>query len=311
MTRSAFDGGLARYLRGLHKFPVLTAEEEYALAKRWRERGDVDAMQRLVACHLRFVVNIAMRYRGYGHPISDLVSEGSVGMLHAVKRFDPDRGFRLTTYAIWWIRFVITEYILESRSLVKMGTTSAQKKLFFNLRRLKGRLQPTAHGDLSPEVITTIASELGVSEADVVSMDQRLAAPDYSLNVPMKGKDAEDQGEWLNMLPDDAPDQETVAGERSERRWRRQLVRGALKHLNPRERDIIRERRLRDKPTTLCELGTRYDVSPEHVRQVEARALEKMRRRVRIDMIAASPEAGSLARRHAARPSRCEAAKVL
>src|SRR5258708_33284261 len=295
----------------MHKLPVLTAEEEYALAKRWRERGDVDAMQRLVACHLRFVVKIALRYRGYGHPMADLVSEGSVGMLHAVKRFDPDRGFRLTTYAIWWIRFVITEYILGSRSLVKMGTTAAQKKLFFNLRRLKGRLQPMIEGDLSPEIIMTIAAELGVSEADVGSMNQRLAAQDYSLNAPMKGRDGEDKGEWLGMLPDDAPDQETVVGERSERRWRRHLVRGALKHLDARERDIIRERRFRDKPATLCELGSRYDVSPEHVRQVEARALKKERRRGYLDIIAASPEPGPLARRHAAQPSRGHTAKAL
>lgn len=293
MARGAFDGGVARYLRGTDKFPVLTAEEEYALAKRWREHGDVAAMQRLVACHLRFVAKIALGYRGYGHPISDLVAEGSIGMLHAVKRFDPDRGFRLTTYAIWWVRFMITEYILESHWLVKMNKTTAHKKLFFNLRRLKDRLQPMTEGDPTPEITGRIAKELRVSEADVLSMSRRLAGPDYSLNAPMDGSDAEDRNEWLDMLRDDAPDQETVAGERSELRWRRQLVRGALKQLNPRERDIIVERRLKDKPATLCELGMRYDVSPEHVRQVEIRALEKMRRQVRMTMLSDAARAAA------------------
>ena len=232
MARAAFDDSLAPYLRQIQKFPLLTPDEEYRLAKRWRDHGDLDAVQRLVTSHLRLVVKVATLYRGYGRPISELVSEGSIGMLQAVKRFDPDRGFRLATYAVWWIRAAIMEYILQSYSLVKMGTTAAQRKLFFNLRRLKGRLQAMDDGDLSPETINKIAAELDVPEADVVSMNQRLAGPDYSLNTPAGGTDAEGAGEWLTMLADEAPDQETVVVECAERRQRCQLVRGALKHLD-------------------------------------------------------------------------------
>ena len=284
MARAAFDDSLALYLRQIQKFPLLTPDEEYRLAKRWREHGDLDAVQRLVTSHLRLVVKVAMLYRGYGRPISELVSEGSIGMLQAVKRFDPDRGFRLATYAVWWIRAAIMEYILQSYSLVKMGTTAAQRKLFFNLRKLKGRLQAMDDGDLSPETINKIAAELGVPEADVVSMNQRLAGPDYSLNTPPDRTDAEGADEWLTMLADEAPDQETVVAECAERRQRRQLVRGALNRLDPRERDIILERNFKDKPTTLVELSERYALSPERVRQIEGRALEKMRRTVRTTM---------------------------
>jgi RNA polymerase sigma-32 factor len=280
-----FDTGLARYLREIHKLPLLTLEEEYMLAKRWRENGDLGAVQRLVTSHLRLVAKVAMQYRGYGRPISELVSEGSIGLLQAAKRFDPNRGVRLATYAIWWIRAAIMEYILQSRSLVKMGTTGAQKKLFFNLRRLKGRLQVIDDGDPPPEAVKMIAAELGVSEADVVSMNRRLAAPDYSLNTPVGSAGAEGAGEWLTLLVDDAPDQETVVVESAERRWRRQLVRGALKHLDPRERDIILQRRFKNKPATFGDLGERYAVSPERIRQIEGRALEKIRRTVRMAMI--------------------------
>jgi RNA polymerase sigma-32 factor len=282
-----FDTGLARYLREIHKLPLLTLEEEYMLAKRWRENGDLGAVQRLVTSHLRLVAKVAMQYRGYGRPISELVSEGSVGLLQAAKRFDPDRGFRLATYAIWWIRAAIMEYILQSRSLVKMGTTGAQKKLFFNLRRLKGRLQVIDDGDPPPEAVKKIAAELCVSEADVVSMNRRLAAPDYSLNTPLDRAGAEGAGEWLTLLVDDAPDQETVVVESAERRWRRQLVRGALKHLDPRERDIILQRRFKNEPTTFGDLGERYSVSAERIRQIEGHALEKIRRTVRLSMIPA------------------------
>jgi len=283
VTRAGLDGRFARYLRDIHKFPLLTAEEEDLLARRWREQGDLDAAQRLVTSHLRLVAKIATQYRGYGRPLSELVSEGSIGMLQAVKRFDPDRGFRLATYAIWWIRAAIMEYILQSCSLVKMGTTAAQSKLFFNLRRLKGRLQAT-DGEPSPETVKKIATELGVSEADVVSMNQRVAAPDYSLNTSTGGVDGESVDEWIARLADDAPSQETVVAELAELRQRRRLVRGALNALDARERDIILERRVRERPTTLGQLSERYAVSRERIRQIEGRALEKMRRRVRMAM---------------------------
>jgi RNA polymerase sigma-32 factor len=278
-----FDSSFARYLRDIHKFPLLTPEEEYALAKRWREHGDLDAAQRIATSHLRLVAKIAMQYRGYGRPISDLVSEGSIGMLEAVKRFDPDRGCRVATYAIWWIRAAIMDYIIQSCSLVKMGKTAAQRKLFFNLRRLKRRLQAIDEGDLLPETVTKIAAELDVSEADVVSMGQRLAAPDYSLNVP--GEDAKGAGEWLTLLADDAPDQETIVAERSERRRQRRLVSGALNHLDPRERDIVLQRHFRDKPATLGELSERHAISCERIRQIEGHALKKMRQTVHLAMI--------------------------
>jgi RNA polymerase sigma-32 factor len=222
-----------------------------------------------------------MQYRGYGRPISDLVSEGSIGMLEAVKRFDPDRGCRVATYAIWWIRAAIMDYVIQSCSLVKMGKTAAQRKLFFNLRRLKRRLQDD--GDLSLETVTKIATELGVSEADVVSVSQRLAAPDYSLNVP--GEDAKGAGEWLTLLADDAPDQETIVAERSERQRQRRLVSGALIHLDPRERDIVLERHFKDEPATLGELSKRHAISCERIRQIEGQALKKMRQTVHLAMI--------------------------
>jgi len=272
------EGNLSRYLQEIRKFPMLQPEEEYMLAKRWREHADPDAAHRLVTSHLRLVAKIAMGYRGYGLPLSELISEGNVGMMQAVKRFDPDRGFRLATYAMWWIRASIQEYILHSWSLVKMGTTAAQKKLFFNLRKLKGQLQAIEDGDLSPENVKKIATELGVPEADVVSMNQRLAAPDHSLNAPLRG---DGEGEWQDWLVDDVEDQETSLGERQELGLRRDLLRGAMSHLTPRERDILAERRLRDVPTTLEDLSQRYGISRERVRQIEVRAFEKLQKAIK------------------------------
>ncbi|HWI26363.1 MAG TPA: RNA polymerase sigma factor RpoH [Stellaceae bacterium] len=272
------EGNLSRYLQEIRKFPMLQPEEEYMLAKRWREHGDPDAAHRLVTSHLRLVAKIAMGYRGYGLPLSELISEGNVGMMQAVKRFDPDRGFRLATYAMWWIRASIQEYILHSWSLVKMGTTAAQKKLFFNLRKLKGQLQAIDDGDLSPENVRKIATELGVPEADVVSMNRRLAAPDHSLNAPLR---SDGEGEWQDWLVDDVEDQETSLGERQELGLRRDLLRGALSHLTPRERDILAERRLRDVPTTLEDLSQKYGISRERVRQIEVRAFEKLQKAIK------------------------------
>jgi RNA polymerase sigma-32 factor len=272
------EGNLARYLQEIRKFPMLEPEEEYMLAKRWREHGDPEAAQRLVTSHLRLVAKIAMGYRGYGLPLSELISEGNVGMMQAVKRFDPDRGFRLATYAMWWIRASIQEYILHSWSLVKMGTTAAQKKLFFNLRKLKGQLQAIDDGDLSPENVKKIATELGVPEADVVSMNRRLAAPDHSLNAPLRN---DGEGEWQDWLVDEVEDQETSLGERQELGLRRDLLRSAMSHLTPRERDILRERRLREVPTTLEDLSQRYNISRERVRQIEVRAFEKLQKAIK------------------------------
>jgi RNA polymerase sigma-32 factor len=272
------EGSLARYLQEIRKFPMLQPEEEYMLAKRWREHEDPDAAQRLVTSHLRLVAKIAMGYRGYGLPLSELISEGNVGMMQAVKRFDPERGFRLATYAMWWIRASIQEYILHSWSLVKMGTTAAQKKLFFNLRKLKGQLQAIDEGDLSPENVTRIATELGVPEADVVSMNRRLAAPDHSLNAPLR---SDGEGEWQDWLVDEEDNQETTLGDRQELGLRRDLLRAALSHLTPRERDILVERRLRDMPTTLEDLSQRYGISRERVRQIEVRAFEKLQKAIK------------------------------
>ncbi len=274
----ASEGNLGRYLREIRKFPLLQPEEEYMLAKRWREHGDPDAAHRLVTSHLRLVAKIAMGYRGYGLPLSELISEGNVGMMQAVKRFDPDRGFRLATYAMWWIRAAIQEYILHSWSLVKMGTTAAQKKLFFNLRKLKGQLQAIDEGDLSPENVTKIATELGVPEADVVSMNRRLAAPDHSLNAPLR---SDGEGEWQDWLVDEESNQESILGERQELGLRRDLLRGALSHLTERERDILAERRLKEQPTTLEDLSQKYGISRERVRQIEVRAFEKLQKAIK------------------------------
>jgi RNA polymerase sigma-32 factor len=272
------EGSLTRYLQEIRKFPMLEPEEEYMLAKRWKEHEESEAAHRLVTSHLRLVAKIAMGYRGYGLPLSELISEGNVGMMQAVKRFDPDRGFRLATYAMWWIRAAIQEYILHSWSLVKMGTTAAQKKLFFNLRKLKGQLQAVEDGDLSPENLKKIATELDVPEADVISMNRRLASPDHSLNAPLR---SDSEGEWQDWLVDETDSQETKLGERQELGLRRDLLEKALTHLNDRERHILGERRLRDNPTTLEDLSQQYGISRERVRQIEVRAFEKLQKAIK------------------------------
>src|SRR5690242_662499 len=245
LPRLATDSGLSRYLQEVRKFPMLEPNEEFMLAKRWQEHQDPDAAHRLITSHLRLVAKIAMGYRGYGLPINELIAEGNVGMMQAVKRFDPDRGFRLATYAMWWIRAAIQEYILHSWSLVKIGTTAAQKKLFFNLRKLKGQLQAIDEGDMSPETVAKIATELDVPEADVISMNRRLASPDHSLNAPLR---AEGEGEWQDWLVDDREDQETALADREELGKRRTLLTKAMGALNERERHILTERRLREEP---------------------------------------------------------------
>jgi RNA polymerase sigma-32 factor len=269
------EGNLSRYLQEIRKFPLLEPEEEYMLAKRWREREDSEAAHKLVTSHLRLVAKIAMGYRGYGLPLSELISEGNVGMMQAVKRFDPDRGFRLATYAMWWIRAAIQEYILHSWSLVKMGTTAAQKKLFFNLRKIKSQMQALEEGDLTPEHVKKIAQELSVPETDVVNMNRRLASPDHSLNAPLRN---DGEGEWQDWLVDDTESQEVKLAESQEYDRRQRLLQRALKSLNPRERDILVERRLREEPTTLEDLSQKYSVSRERVRQIEVRAFEKLQK---------------------------------
>ena len=286
----AREGNLARYLAEIRRFPMLAPEEEYMLAKRWREHGDKDAAHKLVTSHLRLVAKIAMGYRGYGLPLSELISEGNVGMMQAVKRFDPDRGFRLATYAMWWIRAAIQEYVLHSWSLVKMGTTAAQKKLFFNLRKIKGQLQAIEDGDLSPENVKRIAKELAVPESDVVSMNRRLSAPDNSLNAPLR---ADGDGEWQDWLVDEGPTQETRLGDRQELGLRRDLLRAAMTHLTTRERDILVERRLKDEPATLEDLSQRYGISRERVRQIEVRAFEKLQRAIKTKALDRRPAAAT------------------
>src|ERR1700752_1175226 len=268
---------VSRYLEEIRKFPMLEPGEEFVLAKRWQEQADRDAAHRLVPSHLRLVARIAMGYRGYGLPIGEVVSEGNVGLMQAVKRFDPDKGFRLATYAMWWIRAAIQEYILRSWSLVKMGTTAAQKKLFFNLRKIKGQLKALDEGDLRPDQVKRIATQLGVTEEDVVSMNRRLAG-DASLNAPVRN-DAE-SGEWQDGLVDDTMDQETALAESEERDIRREMLNSALKGLNPRERRVFEARRLAEEPLTLEELSAEFGVSRERIRQIEVRAFEKVQRAV-------------------------------
>jgi RNA polymerase sigma-32 factor len=269
------EGNLSRYLQEIRKFPMLTFEEELSLSKSWRDNGDLEAAHKLVTSHLRLVAKIAMGYRGYGLPIGELVSEGNVGMMQAVKRFDPERGFRLATYAMWWIRAAIQEYILHSWSLVKMGTTAAQKKLFFNLRRLKGQMQAIEDGDLKPEQVAHIAHMLAVPEQDVVNMNRRLSAPDHSLNAPVR---MDSEGEWQDWLVDESDSQETEIAEREELSDRKALLANALKTLNERERHILIERRLKDDATTLEDLSQQYRISRERVRQIEVRAFEKLQK---------------------------------
>ncbi len=272
------EGNLSRYLQEIRKFPMLDPDTEFMLAKRWTEHEDSEAAQTLVTSHLRLVAKIAMGYRGYGLPLSELISEGNVGMMQAVKRFDPDRGFRLATYAMWWIRAAIQEYILHSWSLVKMGTTAAQKKLFFNLRKLKGQLQAIEDGDLPPEIVTKIATTLEVPEDDVVNMNRRLASPDHSLNAPLR---VDGEGEWQDWLVDTEESQEAKLGDREELGLRRDLLKNAMQTLNDRERYILTERRLKDEPVTLEDLSKRYNISRERVRQIEVRAFEKLQKSIK------------------------------
>jgi RNA polymerase sigma-32 factor len=269
------EGSLSRYLQEIRKFPMLEQQEEYMLAKRWREHNDLEAAHRLVTSHLRLVAKIAMGYRGYGLPISELISEGNVGMMQAVKRFDPERGFRLATYAMWWIRASIQEYILHSWSLVKIGTTAAQKKLFFNLRKIKGQMKAIEDGDLTPERVAAIAKQLDVPEQDVINMNRRLASPDHSLNAPLR---EEGEGEWQDWLVDDTDSQEIQLAESQELTRRQELLAKAMKSLNERERHILTERRLKDEPATLEDLSAKYNISRERVRQIEVRAFEKLQK---------------------------------
>ncbi len=272
------EGGLSRYLAEIRKFPLLDPQEEYMLAKRWREHEDTEAAHKLVTSHLRLVAKIAMGYRGYGLPINEVIAEGNIGLMQAVKRFEPERGFRLATYAMWWIRASIQEYILRSWSLVKLGTTAAQKKLFFNLRRVKGQIEALEEGDMHPEHVTDIAKRLGVPEQEVVNMNRRLASPDSSLNTPLG---TESESEWQDWLADESLDQETQLAETEELEERRTLLSTALEELTPRERDILEARRLRDEPMTLEELSVKYDISRERVRQIEVRAFEKLQEKMK------------------------------
>ncbi|HXV73349.1 MAG TPA: RNA polymerase sigma factor RpoH [Sphingomonadales bacterium] len=268
------EQGLARYMHEIRNFPMLEPEQEYMLAKAWVEHGDRDAAHKLVTSHLRLVAKIAMGYRGYGLPVNELISEGNVGMMQAVKRFDPERGFRLATYAMWWIKAAIQEYILRSWSLVKIGTTAAQKKLFFNLRRTKNQLKAFDE-TLHPDDVKTISKKLGVTEDEVVSMNERMAGADHSLNAPLK---TEGDGEWQDWLVNEDDDQETVLAEEEELDIRRDLMAEAMKTLNKREREILQERRLEDEPKTLEDLSQVYGISRERVRQIEVRAFEKLQK---------------------------------
>jgi RNA polymerase sigma-32 factor len=273
------EGGLSRYLSEIRKFPMLAKDEEFMLAKAWQEHQDPDAAHRLVTSHLRLVAKIAMGYRGYGLPIGEVISEGNVGLMQAVKKFDPDKGFRLATYAMWWIRASIQEYILRSWSLVKMGTTAAQKKLFFNLRKAKSEISALEEGDLHPDQVRQIATKLGVLDEEVISMNRRLAGGDASLNSPLR---ADSEAEWQDWLVDeDTPSQENIVAETEERTIRMSLLEEAMTELSDRERHILTERRLKDEPTTLEELAAQYGVSRERVRQIEVRAFEKLQRSMR------------------------------
>ncbi len=271
------DGGLSHYLNEIRRFPMLEPNEEYMLAKSWREHGDRDAAHQLVTSHLRLVAKIAMGYRGYGLPIGEVISEGNVGLMQAVKRFEPEKGFRLATYAMWWIRAAIQEYILRSWSLVKMGTTASQKKLFFNMRKIKGQIQALEDGDLKPDQVEHIANRLGVSEEDVVSMNRRLSG-DSSLNAPLR---ADAEGEWQDWLIDDEIDQETQLADSEELDHRRTMLGAAMEQLNEREQRIFTARRLEENPLTLEQLSQEFGVSRERVRQIEVRAFEQVQEAVR------------------------------
>ena len=267
------EGNLSSYMRQIKKFPLLEAKNEYMLAKAWKEQGDVKAAHKLVTSHLRLVAKIASGYRGYGLPLSDLISEGNIGMMHAVKRFEPEKGFRLATYAMWWIKASIQEYILRSWSLVKIGTTAAQKKLFFNLKKIKSKISALDEGDLTPEQVDKISTELSVPRKEVVSMNRRISGSDYSLNAPVT-KDGE--GEWQDWLEDETQNQEATFADTEEYLLKKNIMEDALRVLSDREKDIIFERQLNEKPLTLEDLSIRYGVSRERIRQIESKAFEKL-----------------------------------
>jgi len=278
------DGGLSRYLTEIRKFPMLSKDEEFMLAQRWKEHQDPQAAHKMVTSHLRLVAKIAMGYRGYGLPIGEVISEGNVGLMQAVKKFEPEKGFRLATYAMWWIRASIQEYILRSWSLVKMGTTAAQKKLFFNLRTAKSQIAAFQEGDLHPDQVSAIATKLGVLDSEVISMNRRLSGPDASLNAPLR---ADGESEWQDWLADEEQvSQETRVAEDEEKSLRMSLLEEAMVELTDRERHILTERRLKDEPTTLEELAAQYGVSRERVRQIEVRAFEKLQKTMREAAIA-------------------------
>jgi len=268
------EGGLSQYLIRIKKFPMLQAEEEYMLAKSWKERGDLKSAEKLVTSHLRLVAKIAMGYRGYGLPVSEMISEGNIGLMQAVKKFDPERGFRLATYAMWWIKANIQEYILRSWSLVKIGTTTAQKKLFFNLRKLKNQIAPRSEGDLRKEHVDEIADRLNVSKDEVVSMNRRLAGQEKSLNAFV----GEDGDEWQDWIADKSMDQELIASQNQELSERKNLLYQSMDILNDREREIINARKLSDEPVTLDELSKKYKISRERIRQIENKAFEKIQK---------------------------------
>ena len=274
------EGGLNRYMQEIRKFPLLEPEEEYMLAKRWVKEQDTEAAHRMVTSHLRLAAKIAMGYRGYGLPQAEVISEANVGLMQAVKRFDPERGFRLATYAMWWIRASIQEYILRSWSLVKLGTTSAQKKLFFNLRKAKARIGALEDGDLRPETVKKIATDLGVTEDEVISMNRRMAGSDASLNATV-GSEGEGTMQWQDWLEDEDADQAGAYEEQDELKARRELLGLAMDVLNERERDILTQRRLNEETITLEDLSAQYDVSRERIRQIEVRAFEKLQKRMR------------------------------
>ena len=267
------DGNLSSYMEQIKKFPLLEAKEEYMLAKAWKNQGDVKAAHKLVTSHLRLVAKIASGYRGYGLPLSDLISEGNIGMMHAVKRFEPEKGFRLATYAMWWIKASIQEYILRSWSLVKIGTTAAQKKLFFNLKKIKSKISAIEDGDLTPDQVDKIATELSVPHKEVISMNRRISGSDYSLNSPVTD---DSSGEWQDWLEDDTQNQEASFADTEEYLIKKNILSDSLEYLNERERDIISERQLSENPLTLEELSNRYGVSRERIRQIEAKAFEKL-----------------------------------
>ncbi len=281
------DSNLSRYLSEIRKIPMLEKEQEYMLAKRWQEHGDRDAAHMLITSHLRLVAKIAMGYRGYGLPLAELISEGNIGMMQAVKKFDPDRGFRLATYAMWWIRASIQEYVLRSWSLVKIGTSAAQKRLFFNLRKLKSQMQAIDDGDLNPEQVAAIATKLDVPEKDVVDMNRRLAFGDQSLNAPTRGYD-EGSTEWQDWLVDQTVNQEESLSDRQEETQRKKLLQQAMSSLNDRERAIITARRLLDTPKTLDDLSQEFGVSRERIRQIEEKAFEKLQKNMKL-LVDASP----------------------